>query len=134
MVSAELRAVNIDRIVKLSRLLLISEHDCDVTPADSALTPLFASLRLDAHLVTHAFERGAHPVAVQPTHTSRERTRVNDDESEYCSDIWFALSYRHWTTPRDARYIESFARWSRPLSDRLRKWLADICDKLVEAA
>jgi hypothetical protein len=120
-----LAVADVNRLGKLLRLLLISEQTGEVLSALAALKRALASAGLDAHGLADIVERGMAPIA----HVAEER-RCDDEQST----IWFCFHRRHLLTPRDARFVESVVKWSGPLSDRQRKWLFDICDKLAEAA
>jgi hypothetical protein len=119
-------AVEHGRIGKLLRLALVADQDGEITGAIHALRRALTTCGLGPHDVVDAFERGAQPIA--PAELDDDHDRGQDRDR---SDIWFAYHHRHQLSPRDAHFVNSIARWSGPLSDRQRKWLTDICNKLA---
>jgi hypothetical protein len=130
-----LPTVRPNSIPEILRLLLISDIDGEVLAARAALRRVLASAGLDPHHVVDAYERGTKSLGSangQSAHSDHpdDHDRAGDDRSA----IWFAFHRRHSLTPRDRQFIERLTEWRGPLSTKQRKWLADICDKLAEAA
>lgn len=119
------------RLAKLLRLALVADHDGEAIGAIHALRRALASSGLDPHFVADAFLRGTQPMAIvdRPDDSDGEH-----DDGDDRSSIWFAYHRRYSLTPRDRQFVEGLTRWHGTLSAKQRKWLADILDKLAEAA
>jgi DNA-binding transcriptional LysR family regulator len=115
-----------DRLAKLIRLVFSSDQAGEVTAAVAAVRRILAAAGLDAHALADIVEHGTKSIAVPHV------DRVDDDDDR--SAIWFAYHRRYSLTPRNRQFIEGLTRWRGPLSAKQRKWLADIVDKIEEAA
>jgi hypothetical protein len=128
-VTTALASVDVDRLGKLLRLALVADQAGEITSAIHALKRALASAGLDPHYVVDAFERGTAQVApsVSPDiDVAQDDPRERDDRS----DAWFAFHRRHFLSPKERAFIENIIEWSAPLSEKQRKWLRDIVDRL----
>jgi hypothetical protein len=119
--------VETGKLVKLLRLVFSSDKDGEVIAAVAAVKRLLASAGLDAHALADVVEHGTKSIAVPHV------DRVDDDDGDDRSAIWFAFHRRYSLTPRDRQFIEGLTRW-HALSAKQRKWLGDICAKISEVA
>jgi hypothetical protein len=61
------------------------------------------------------------------------RPRDNRNERNDRSAAWFAFHRSHRLSPKERAFIEIICQWSAPLSDKQRKWLFDIVERLEAA-
>jgi DNA-binding transcriptional LysR family regulator len=122
-----LATVETERLAKLIRLVFSSDQAGEVTAAVTAVRRILAAAGLDAHALADIVEHGTKSIAVPHV------DRVDDDDGDDRSAIWFAYHRRYSLTPRDRQFIEGLTRWRGPLSIKQQKWLRDVCDTLAEA-
>jgi hypothetical protein len=60
---------------------------------------------------------------------AQDDRRERDDRS----DAWFTFHRRRFLSPKERAFIENIVERSAPLSEKQRKWLHDIVDRLVAA-
>jgi hypothetical protein len=123
-VTTALATIETAKLAKLIRLIFGSDQPGEITAAVAAVRRTLAAADLDAHWLADVVERGAAPIAVP----------VADDDGDDRSSVWFAYHRRWSLSPRDRQFIERLTTWRGPLSEKQRKWLADVCDKLAEVA
>jgi hypothetical protein len=116
--------IETDRLAKLLRLAFGSDNDGEIVAAVGAARRLLAASDLDGHWLA---DRLTAPSALP----------ASDRGNGECDDrsaAWFAFHRRHLLSPKERAFICNFVERSAPLSDKQRKWLWDICDRLAEAA
>jgi hypothetical protein len=113
-----------DKLAKMMRLIFSSDRPGEILAAVDATKRLMASNGVDHHWLADRI------TAVEKADGRADRREDGDDRDDH-SDIWFAFHRRHRLSPKESCFVENIASRPGPLSERQRKWLRDICDRLV---
>jgi len=104
---------------RLSKLIprLASNHDGEIVAAARAIGRTLASHRLDWHDLAQAISLPAP--AVRPC-----------DDADWRDLLAFCASRMNLLNGREREFLRSIARWRGDLTERQRKWLEAIAEKL----
>lgn len=115
-------ACETDRLAKLIRLIFSTDKTGEAIAAIAAVKRMLAAEKKDGHWLA---DQLTAPITLPTPDKCAER----DDRSA----AWFCFHHRKRLSPKEQAFIENIISWSGPLSDKQRKWLQDIVDRLEAA-